>query len=618
VTAAYHAPLIEVLKAMPSSQFRTSPHLAWTFLLADHDPLVAQCRPLEPAVLLLPLPHYVLAAFKRPPDPSAVESIDLSAVEPSLLGQLMPFQRAGVQYGVSRQGRLLLADDMGLGKTVQALALASYYRAAWPLLVVAPSSMRFAWEAAVRRWLPAVDPQDISVITTGKDFIGNSQVVILSYDLVKKKEAELVKKNYQLVILDESHMIKDAKSGRSKAVEPLAQNAKHLILLTGTPALSRPMELFSQVRALLPRLFRGAHEFGMRYCDGKMKTVFGGREVADFSGSSHMAELALLLQERCMVRRLKQEVLAQLPSKQRTMVLLDPAGVKSNSKEMKEKRKEAEKEGMKGMEARSSLLQWYAATATAKLQAVLEYLKDLLAADRKFLVFCHHQAMLKGVEEMLEKQGVGHIRIDGRVASEARKVLVDQFQTVDSVRVALLSITAANCGITLTAAHIVVFAELFWNPGVLCQVWRVCCAVVQCCARPRTGRTGSARQTAWSASTWWPGGAAPGSWGTALSRGTADDSLWPMIQRKLVVLARAGLSKDNFEDSEQRNLEMEKQKTIDDFYQSDVGRAEKEGEDVWSELCGDGEEWGELTDADLDLATCNADPQPRKKQKCDE
>jgi hypothetical protein len=94
--------------------------------------------------------------------------------------------------------------------------------------------------------------------------------------------------------------------------------------------------------------------------------------------------------------------------------------------------------------------------------------------------------------------------------------------------------------------------------------------------------------------------------------------MWPMIQRKLVVLAKAGLSKDNFEDSEQRNLEMEKQKTIDDFYQSDVGGSEQEkvGE-VWSDLCGDEEQWGELTDADLDLATCDADPPSGKKQKCD-
>merc|ERR1719209_1664795 len=227
-------------------------------------------------------------------------------------------------------------------------------------------------------------------------------------------------------------MIKDSKSGRSQAVEPLAKNSRYLVLLSGTPALSRPIELYSQVAVLQPRLFPSVTQFGNRYCDGKKKLI-GGREVPDFSGSSNMTELSLLLQERCMVRRLKQEVLDQLPAKQRCMGLLDPAGVTSGSREMKEKRKEAEKEGLKGMDKRASLLQWFAATAEAKM---------------------------KGVESMLEKEKVGFIKIEGKVSSEARKTLVDRFQTVDSVKVALLSITAANCGITLTAAQLVVFAEL--------------------------------------------------------------------------------------------------------------------------------------------------------------
>ena len=185
-------------------------------------------------------------------------------MEPHLRDQLMPFQKVGVQYGISRQGRVMIADDMGLGKTVQALGLASHYRDAWPLLIIAPSSMRFviedfeisrvqirfAWKEAVLKWLPSVGPLDVSVITTGNDSIGESLVVILSYDLVKKKKDELLEKNFQFVILDESHMIKNFKSERSRAVEPLAKNSHYLVLLSGTPALSRPIELYSQVYQL--------------------------------------------------------------------------------------------------------------------------------------------------------------------------------------------------------------------------------------------------------------------------------------------------------------------------------------------------------------------------------
>ena len=308
VTASFHSQLIDIFKAVPSSQYRPTDRV-WSFALSHHDLLLQRAASLAPEVTVTALPSFILATFRHqsPVEPS---SVDLSPVSPSLLEQLMPFQREGLQYGVSRGGRLLIADDMGLGKTVQALGLASYYSSSWPILIVAPSSMRFAWEAAVRRWLE-VEAQDISVITNGKDFIGSSQVVILSYDLLTKKRDELLKKNYQLVILDESHMIKDGKSARTRAAEPLAKSARQLILLSCTPALSRPIELYTQVSALLPRLFRNASQFGMRYCDGKMKKI-GRFEVPDFSGSSHMAELSLLLQERCMIRRLKQEVTSVL------------------------------------------------------------------------------------------------------------------------------------------------------------------------------------------------------------------------------------------------------------------------------------------------------------------
>ena len=220
----------------------------WNFALKDYKEL-RDCALylLFRQIRVEPLPDFILATFQGPPgvEPS---TIDLSPLEPCLLAQLLPFQREGVQYGVSKGGRVLIADDMGLGKTVQALALASYYHTSWPVLVVAPSGMRFGWRAEVLHWLPTVGPQDISVITTGKDAVGNSLFVIISYDLLDAKKDELKKRKFQFVILDESHMVKDDKSVRYKAVEPLARGAAHLVLLSGTPALSRPRELYTQVR----------------------------------------------------------------------------------------------------------------------------------------------------------------------------------------------------------------------------------------------------------------------------------------------------------------------------------------------------------------------------------
>ncbi len=111
----------------------------------------------------------------------------------------------------------------------------------------------------------------------------------------------------------------------------------------------------------------------------------------DFSGSSNMEELRILLEETCMIRRLKSDVLAQLPAKQRQMVILDPALVQSTTKEMK---RHAQKMGLKSLssaERRGALLEWFNLTGKSKAKAVVGYLKDLVEGNRKFICFAHHQ-----------------------------------------------------------------------------------------------------------------------------------------------------------------------------------------------------------------------------------
>ena len=145
VVAAYHAPLIDIFKSIASGQYNSKTRV-WTFALDDHDLLLQKSRGLAPGLIVTPLPTFVRDAFRKQSDASAHLNIDLSRVEPHLRDQLLPFQKVGVQYGISRQGRVMIADDMGLGKTVQALGLASHYKDAWPLLIIVPSSMRYSLE----------------------------------------------------------------------------------------------------------------------------------------------------------------------------------------------------------------------------------------------------------------------------------------------------------------------------------------------------------------------------------------------------------------------------------------------------------------------------------------
>ena len=180
-----------------------------------------------------------------------------------------------------------------------------------------------------------------------------------------------------------------------------------------------------------------------------------------------MTELRTLLEEKLLIRREKKDVIQQLPTKMREMVILNPNLIELNVRSLKVASNKMQNDDLKGMEKRGALLGYFQETCKVKAKAVCEYVIDLLEADKKFLVFAHHQNMLDELEKECLTHKYEYIRIDGSTNSEKRQHFVDKFQNDDNCKCALLSITAANSGITLTQAHLVVFAELFWNPGIL-------------------------------------------------------------------------------------------------------------------------------------------------------
>uniref|UniRef100_A0A672JKP9 SWI/SNF-related matrix-associated actin-dependent regulator of chromatin subfamily A-like protein 1 n=1 Tax=Salarias fasciatus TaxID=181472 RepID=A0A672JKP9_SALFA len=465
VDLGYHVDVIAAFKQMPTKSYDMKTR-KWSFSLEDYKNLMDLLGGIA-AVEVEPLPRAVIQAFAARFDGTEARSLDvpeadLSGIDPSLTRSLMPFQREGVNFAVSKQGRLLLADDMGLGKTVQAICIAAYYRSEWPLLVVAPSSVRFTWAEAFRRWLPSLRPDSINVVVKARDSLRSGLINIISYDLLSRTDKQQQGNPFNVLIMDESHFLKNMKTARCKAALPLLKAAKRVILLSGTPAMSRPSELYTQILAVRPALFPRFHEFGMRYCAAKQMT-WGW----DYSGSSNLAELKLLLEECLMLRRLKSDVLSQLPAKQRKVVTVTVDAV---SARMKDALSAAAKQLSQGRhnkkEEKEALLVFYSHTAEAKL----EYITDMLESGReKFLVFAHHKLVLDHVSRELGKKNVSFIRIDGATPSAERQQLCERFQFSAGTCVAVLSITAANMGITLHSADLVIFAELFWNPGVLIQ-----------------------------------------------------------------------------------------------------------------------------------------------------
>lgn len=562
----YHAEVIAAFKQMPTKNYDTATR-KWSFSLEDYRKLMDLLSGVA-GVEVEPLPRAVIQAFAARFDGAEAKSLDvpeadLSGVDPTLTSSLMPFQKEGVNFAVSKQGRLLLADDMGLGKTVQAICIAAYYRNEWPLLVVTPSSVRFTWAEAFRRWLPSLSPDSINVAVKAKDNMRSGLVNIVSYDLLSRMDKQHAGPPFNVLIMDESHFLKNIKTARCKAALPLLKAAKRVILLSGTPAMSRPSELYTQILAVRPTLFPRFHEFGMRYCDAREKN-WGW----DYSGSSNLGELKLLLEECLMLRRLKSDVLSQLPSKQRKVVTVTIEGVSTRTKAALSAAAKLLAKGHRSkMEEKEALLVFYNHTAEAKLQAIMEYITDMLECGReKFLVFAHHKLVLDHITGELHKKGVDFIRIDGATPSAERQQRCEKFQYSSKSCVAVLSITAANMGLTLHSADLVIFAELFWNPGVLIQ------------AEDRVHRIGQTSSV---------------NIHYLVAKGTADDHLWPMIQAKMNVLEKVGLSESNLSENAVNasfHIKDPNQKSIMEMFQRSFSEEDDFDEDILMEAANDWED----------------------------
>lgn len=385
-------------------------------------------------------------------------SQQLTALPHKLLQRLMPFQKEGVEFALSRNGRCMIADEMGLGKTVQAIAVAYAYRQEWPLLVVVPSSLRYPWIEELERWLPELQPGDINLVeskshTTG---ISGSKVTVLGYGLLTTDARVLVealsRRRFDVVVVDESHYLKSRTAARSKILVPLIQRARRAVLLTGTPALGRPEELFMQIDALYPKRFGSWSDYAKKYCNAHFR-YFGRQRQWDSRGASNLDELHQQLSQ-IMIRRLKAEVLTQLPPKVRQRIPFDLP--KDSTKEASASFAEWERL-MRGLgsgaaasdnpftEVMSLVTRMYKQTAIAKAGAVKDYIKMMLETEQiKFLVFAHHLTMLQACTEAVIEAKAGYIRIDGSVPSAERIQLVHKFQNDPATRVAVLSIQAAG------------------------------------------------------------------------------------------------------------------------------------------------------------------------------
>ncbi|KAJ4825994.1 hypothetical protein Tsubulata_033218 [Turnera subulata] len=364
--------------------------------------------------------------------------------------KLLPFQRDGVRFMLQHGGRALLADEMGLGKTLQAnfthfllhsdiilcsilniaivlslmqflgvntlteylfvffqaIAVTACVPDAWPVLIIAPSSLRLHWASVVLSQWSGSNRGGYNIVpsnTKGQIDL-NGVFNIISYDMVPKLQNTITESSFKVVIADESHFLKNAQAKRTTACLPVIKKAQYAILLSGTPALSRPIELFKQLEALYPDVYKNVHEYGNRYCKGGMFGVY--------QGASNHEELHNLMKSTVMIRRLKKDVLAELPVKRRQQVFLDLA--ENDMKQINALFRELEvikgkikacisKEDIEALKfaEKNIINKIYTDSADAKISGVLDYLGTVIEAGCKFLIFAHHQSMIDSIHKFL-------------------------------------------------------------------------------------------------------------------------------------------------------------------------------------------------------------------------
>lgn len=396
----------------------------------------------------------------------------------------MAFQKAGIAYALSRN-EALIADEMGLGKTVQAIGVVNNDPRLKNIVIVCPASLKLNWAKELGKWCSR--PAFVRVLapkgdqkTVGDPFEAEISVMVVNYDIIDKV-LKVLPKRVDLLVADEAHYVKNQNTKRSDALREIAKNSRKKLFLTGTPILNRPIELWNILDTLQPGAWGSMQDFGIRYANGHKRFVGNGRVIWNFKGSSNLDELHEKLRRNIMVRRLKKDVLTDLPDKIRQIVPLDvtykekstTAQQSAKIKKLWEKAQKAnsdeayhaaiqdlDKEVQINFE---DLARVRHEIAQQKAPHVAQFVKDMLENVDKVVVFAHHKDVVKHLAKALEPFGV--VTLTGETAATKKQEAVERFQKDEKTRVFVGNILAAGAGHTLTRAQHVVFAELDWVPG---------------------------------------------------------------------------------------------------------------------------------------------------------
>jgi hypothetical protein len=387
----------------------------------------------------------------------ATRADEIPEVAARLGGELAPFQWVAVRYALEAR-RTFLSDEQGLGKTVEALATLEAGEA-FPAVVICPASMKLTWSREAARWVPHRSQQVLS----GRDEspIEPADITILNYEIVQPRLPALVACRPRALVADESHYCKNPQAKRTKAVRRLADSVPRdglRLALTGTPVMNHADELIAQLR-VIGRL----GEFGS-----------GASFSRQFEGELSEERLHWHLRRHCFVRRLKSEVLPQLPAKRQVVVpvYLDNEEEYRLAEDDVIKWLKTQPIDLKVLDAKiaatlraerlAQLTTLQRLAARGKLKAALNWIHAFLASGEALVVFARHREVQRAVIERFPDA----LHLFGEDSVGARESAIGAFQEPDGPQLIVCATRAAAQGITLTRASNVCFLELEWTPAI--------------------------------------------------------------------------------------------------------------------------------------------------------
>ncbi len=410
------------------------------------------------------------ATLQRVELSSAVET-KLELPDMPIYNMMRPYQCvAPIMYRTGGRNRILIADEMGLGKSLQALAC-SHFAEHQRVLIVCPAIVKHNWANEITKWL-----QTSSFIINGwQGDIEETRFNIINYDILEKRLDHLMAIDYDCIIFDEVHRIKNPKSKTTKAALKLAQGRQGIIALSGTPITNRPIEFFTSLNMMMPATFANYFTFAKKYCNAR-KTDFGwdmsGASNIDTSRDGITTPLNHILRDFMLRRSMDDPRIAgEMPDLVETIIKLDlpDEALKQYKLEynswMEEWQKQQANFGSTDAGFTLNMMtQLRHIAGRLKVDAAVKWANTYFQNNGKpLVVFAHHRDVLESLYLKLHVENEIKL-INGETSEADRQSFIEQFQN-GGLRYLICSTNAMREGVNLDHANTTLFVEREWVPA---------------------------------------------------------------------------------------------------------------------------------------------------------